>query len=65
MKEQTVIDLYNVIQVGLTEIADLMEKYSDQLEANRQLTASMQWQIINLKKRIEVLEGRVKEQPAT
>lgn len=56
MSEETITDLYNCIHKGLKELADVMQRYSSQLEAGGQLIAMQQAQIIELKKRIEALE---------
>ena len=49
----------------LLKIADILNQSAEQHQAVIKLIELIQWQIVDLNKRIKVLEHRVKEQPAT
>ena len=61
MNYEEVIKIYD----RLDQVAEILSKTSDQFQAHSRLMEQMAWQIVDLKKRLEVLEAMSKEQPVT
>lgn len=52
MNQDTIIKIYSRFE----EVANIFKATADQLEALTKLIEAQQWQILNLKKRVEALE---------
>lgn len=61
MNDEAITEVFD----RLLKVAEILKQTSDQFDAMSHLMQRMQWQIIDLDKRINSLEAIRKEQPVT